>query len=48
MRILIFRMLLTSQRKWQESKVSQEWLNMEENHLLNPSSACLQESLGVG
>ena len=41
----IFRMRLTSQGNWQESKVSQEWLNMEENRLLSRSSACLQESL---
>ena len=48
MRILIFRMRLTSQRKWRESKVSQEWLNMEENLLLSSSSAYLPENLGVG
>ena len=44
----IFRMRLTSQRKWQESKVSQEWLNMEENRFLNSSLVCLPENLGVG
>ncbi|MEA2074852.1 MAG: hypothetical protein U9O85_03845 [Euryarchaeota archaeon] len=47
MRILIFRMLLTSQRNWRESKVRQEWLNMGENRFLSSSSACLPESLGV-
>jgi len=44
----IFGMLLTSQRNWRESKVSQAWLNMEENRFLNSSSACLPENLGVG
>ena len=41
----IFRMRLISQRKWRESKVSQEGLNMDENRFLNSSLACLQENL---